>query len=56
MGTINRVTIVGNLGQDPEVRTTNTGALVVTLSVATSDNWTENKPVRNASAQNGTGS
>ena len=41
MGSINRVTIVGNLGQDPEVRTTNTGALVVTLSVATSDNWTD---------------
>ncbi len=41
MGTINRVTIVGNLGQDPEVRTTNTGALVVSLSVATSENWTD---------------
>jgi len=41
MGSINRVTIVGNLGQDPEVRTTNTGALVVTLSVATSENWTD---------------
>ena len=41
MGTINRVTIVGNLGQDPEVRTTNSGALVVSLSVATSENWTD---------------
>ncbi|PCJ42299.1 MAG: single-stranded DNA-binding protein [Alphaproteobacteria bacterium] len=41
MGSINRVTIVGNLGQDPEVRTTNTGALVVSLSVATTDNWTD---------------
>ncbi len=41
MGSINRVTIVGNLGQDPEVRTTNAGALVVTLSVATSENWTD---------------
>ena len=41
MGSINRVTIVGNLGQDPEVRTTNTGALVVSLSVATSENWTD---------------
>ena len=39
MGSVNKVTIVGNLGQDPEVRTTNTGALVVTLSVATSENW-----------------
>lgn len=41
MGTINKVIIVGNLGQDPEVRTTNSGALVVTLSVATSENWTD---------------
>jgi len=41
MGTINKVIIVGNLGQDPEVRTTNTGALVVTLNVATSENWTD---------------
>ena len=41
MGSINRVTIVGNLGQDPEVRTTNTGALIVTLSVATSEKWTD---------------
>ena len=41
MGSINRVTIVGNLGQDPEVRTTNTGALVVSLSIATSENWTD---------------
>ena len=41
MGSINRVTIVGNLGSDPEVRTTNTGALIVSLSVATSDNWTD---------------
>jgi single-strand DNA-binding protein len=41
MGSINKVIIVGNLGQDPEVRTTNTGALVVTLSVATSENWTD---------------
>ena len=41
MGTINRVIIVGNLGSDPEVRTTNTGARVVSLSVATSDNWTD---------------
>ncbi len=41
MGSINKVIIVGNLGQDPEVRTTNNGALVVTLSVATSENWTD---------------
>tara|TARA_R110002073_G_scaffold265423_3_gene428527 strand:- start:2886 stop:3365 length:480 start_codon:yes stop_codon:yes gene_type:complete len=41
MGSINRATLVDNLGQDPEERTTNSGALVVTLSVATSENWTD---------------
>ena len=41
MGSINKVIIVGNLGSDPDVRTTNAGALVVTLSVATSENWTD---------------
>jgi single-strand DNA-binding protein len=32
---INRVTLVGNLGQDPEMRNTNSGMAVCNLSVAT---------------------
>tara|TARA_R110002096_G_scaffold430722_3_gene645007 strand:+ start:3482 stop:3961 length:480 start_codon:yes stop_codon:yes gene_type:complete len=41
MGSLNKATILGHLGSDPDVRTTSTGALVVTLSVATSENWTD---------------
>ena len=38
-GTINKVILVGNLGQDPEVTTTATGAKVCTISVATTESW-----------------
>lgn len=33
---INKVTLLGRLGQDPETRTTNSGSTVATLSLATS--------------------
>ena len=36
---INKVILVGNLGADPDVRTTAGGAAVTTLSLATSDSW-----------------
>ena len=36
---VNKVIIVGNLGQDPEVRVTNNGVSIATLSVATSESW-----------------
>ena len=36
---INKVILVGNLGRDPEVRHTTSGAKIVHLSVATSDVW-----------------
>ena len=36
---MNRVTLIGNLGQDPEVRTTNNGKQMVSLSLATSESW-----------------
>ena len=38
-GSINKVIIVGNVGQDPEVRTLPSGGKVVNLSVATSEAW-----------------
>jgi len=37
---LNKVTLIGNLGADPEVRSTNNGSRVATLSVATSRQWT----------------
>ena len=36
---INKVIIVGNLGQDPEIKYTAGGAAVTTLSIATTDSW-----------------
>lgn len=38
-GFLNRVQLIGNLGRDPEVRTTQAGKPIVTLSVATSEAW-----------------
>ena len=38
-GSVNKVILVGNLGRDPEMRSTQDGAKIVQLSVATSDNW-----------------
>jgi len=38
-GSVNKVILVGNLGRDPEVRHTQDGKPVVTLNLATSENW-----------------
>jgi single-strand DNA-binding protein len=39
MASVNKVTLIGNLGQEPEVRTLPSGNKVVNLSVATSETW-----------------
>lgn len=36
---INKVTLLGNVGQDPQVRTMSSGQKVVTFSLATSEQW-----------------
>ena len=38
-GSVNKVILVGNLGQDPESRSLGNGGEVVNLSVATSETW-----------------
>ena len=38
-GSVNKVILIGNLGSDPEVRSTPTGQQVATLSIATSRNY-----------------
>jgi single-strand DNA-binding protein len=38
-GSVNKVILVGNLGRDPEVRTTQDGTKVVNFSLATSERW-----------------
>src|SRR5215217_4193824 len=38
---LNKVTLIGNLGNDPEVRSTTGGNRVATLSLATSRSWVD---------------
>ena len=38
-GSVNKVILIGNLGRDPEVRSTQDGMKIVQLSIATSESW-----------------
>jgi single-strand DNA-binding protein len=38
-GSLNKVTLIGNLGRDPEMRSTQDGTRIATFTVATSDTW-----------------
>src|SRR4051794_23630071 len=38
---LNQVMLIGHVGQDPEIRTTGTGIQVATVSLATSERWTD---------------
>ena len=38
---LNKVTLIGNLGNDPEVRSTTGGNRVATFSLATSRTWND---------------
>lgn len=38
---VNKVILLGRLGKDPEVRQTQSGARIVSFSVATSERWTD---------------
>jgi len=40
-GSVNKVILVGNLGKDPEVRTTQDGTKIVSMTLATSESWTD---------------
>jgi len=39
MGYLNKVMLIGRLGQDPEKRVTPNGASVINISMATTENW-----------------
>ncbi len=39
MASINKVILIGNLGRDPEVRYTPSGAAICNVSIATTRNW-----------------
>jgi single-strand DNA-binding protein len=42
-GYLNRVQLIGNLGRDPEVCTTQTGKTVATLVIATGESWKDER-------------
>ena len=42
-GFLNRVQLIGNLGRDPDVRTTQSGGRIVTLSIATTESWKDDR-------------
>ena len=44
---VNKVILVGNLGQDPEVRYTPNGKAVTGLSLATSESWRDKQSGEN---------
>ena len=41
MAGVNKVIIIGNLGNDPEVRYSANGSAIANISVATSESWTD---------------
>ncbi len=40
-GSVNKVILVGNMGKDPEIRTTQDGTKIVNLTQATSETWND---------------
>lgn len=38
-GSLNKVVLIGNLGKDPEIRSTNDGKEIATFSLATTESW-----------------
>jgi single-strand DNA-binding protein len=40
-GSVNKVILVGNVGKDPEVRTTQDGTKIVQFNLATSETWND---------------
>jgi single-strand DNA-binding protein len=40
-GSVNKVILIGNLGKDPEVRTSQAGDKIVSFNLATSETWTD---------------
>ncbi len=41
MASINKVTLIGNMGDNPEIRQMSNGGNVASFSIATSESWTD---------------
>jgi len=46
MASVNKVILIGNLGKDPEIRTTPQGTALARFSVATTTTWKDNSGAR----------
>jgi len=46
MASVNKVILIGNLGKDPEIRTTPQGTSLARFSVATTTNWKDSSGAR----------
>src|SRR5437879_13868034 len=53
-GSVNKVILVGNLGRDPEIRSTQDGTKVANLSLATSESWRDKTTANARDATEGT--
>jgi single-strand DNA-binding protein len=42
-GSLNKVTLIGNVGKDPEIRSLNSGDRVANFSLATSETWRDKR-------------
>ena len=51
MFSLNKVEIIGNLGQDPEIRYSASGDAVANLSVATTKNWKDKNGQKQSSTE-----
>ncbi|GAA5108743.1 hypothetical protein GCM10023261_11150 [Bartonella jaculi] len=43
---LNKVTLIGRLGANPESKTMNSGAEIVNFSIATSESYTDKKTIK----------
>ena len=50
MASVNKVTLVGNLGRDPEIRTFPSGDQVANVTIATTDRWRDKNTGENKEA------
>lgn len=51
MSSVNKVTLVGNLGADPEVKSFPDGGKIVSLRIATTESWKDKSGERKAKTQ-----
>ena len=50
-GSVNKVTLIGNLGNDPEVRSTSIGKEIASLSLATTESWKDQSGERQSKTE-----